>query len=54
MKSFEFEPSETSEILMVVAVDDEEEGAEYKVKQISHSEWCMCSTKAVVGRCSSI
>ena len=28
--------------------DDEEEGAEYKV-----SEWCKCSGKAVVGRCSS-
>ena len=30
---------ETSELLTVVAVD-EEEGAEYKVKQISNSEWC--------------
>ena len=38
LKSFEFEPSKTSKILTVVAVDDEEEGAEYKVKQISHSE----------------
>ena len=33
--------------------DDEEEGAEYKVKRISNSEWCECSAKAVVGRCSS-
>ena len=53
LKSFEFEPSKTSKILTVVAVDDEEEGAEYKVKQISHSEWCKCSTEAVIGRCSS-
>ena len=28
-------------------------GAEYKVKRISNSEWCECSTKAVVDRCSS-
>ena len=33
--------------------DDEEEGAEYKVKRISNSEWYECSAKAVVGRCSS-
>ena len=33
--------------------DDEEEGAEYKVKRISNSEWCDCRAKAVVGRCSS-
>ena len=33
--------------------DDEEEGVEYKVKQISKSEWCECSAEAVVGRCSS-
>ena len=24
-----------------------------KVKQISNNEWCECSAKAVVGRCSS-
>ena len=28
-------------------------GAEYKVKRISNSEWCECSTKAVNDRCSS-
>ena len=28
-------------------------GAEYKVKRISNSEWCECSTKAVVDRWSS-
>ena len=33
--------------------DDEEEGAEYKVKPISHNEWCECSAKAFVDRCSS-
>ena len=33
--------------------DDEEEGVEYKVKQISKSDWCECSAEAVVGRCSS-
>ena len=33
--------------------DDDEEGAEYKIKRISNSEWCGCSAKAVVGRCSS-
>ena len=33
--------------------DDEEEGAEYKVKRISNNEWCQCSAKAFVGRCSS-
>ena len=32
---------------------DDEEGAEYKVKRISTSEWCECSAKAVVGRFSS-
>ena len=32
---------------------DFSEGAEYKVKRISNSEWCECSAKAVVGRCSS-
>ena len=33
--------------------DDDEEGAEYKVKRISNNERCECSVKAVVGRCSS-
>ena len=32
--------------------DDEEEGAEYKVKRISNSAWCECSAKAVPVRCS--
>ena len=28
-------------------------GAEYEVNWISNNEWCKCSAKAVVGRCSS-
>ena len=32
--------------------DDEEEGAEYKVKRISNSQWCVCSAKAVFSRWS--
>ena len=27
-------------------------GPKYKVKRISNSEWCECSTKAVLDRCS--
>ena len=30
--------------------DDEEEGAEYKVKRIKSSDWCVCSAKAVFGK----
>ena len=52
LKSFEFEPK-TNRDINSSSSDDEEEGAEYKLKQISNSEWCECSTKAVVGRCSS-
>ena len=54
LKPFEFEPKQTSEILTVSSSsDDDEEGAEYKVKRIINNEWCECSAKAVVGRCSS-
>ena len=52
MKAFEFEPK-TNRDINSSSSDNEEEGAEYKVKQISNSEWCECSAKAVVGRCSS-
>ena len=52
MKAFEFEPK-TNRDINSSSSDDEEEGAEYKVKWISNSEWCECSAKAVVGRCSS-
>ena len=33
--------------------DDEEEGAEYKVKRISNNGWYKCIAKAFPGRCSS-
>ena len=33
--------------------DDEEEGAEYKVKRISNNGLYKCSAKAFPGRCSS-
>ena len=33
--------------------DDEEEGAEYKVKWISNNGWCECSAKTIIDRCSS-
>ena len=47
-KPFKFEPKFISR-----SSDDEEEGAEYKVKRISNNEWCECSAKAFVGRSSS-
>ena len=52
LKLFEFEPKTNIEDINSSSSDDEE-GAEYKVKRISNSEWCECSAKAVVGRCSS-
>ena len=48
LKPFEFEPKTN-----IGDLNDEEEGAEYKLKQISHNEWWNCSAKAVVGKCSS-
>ena len=30
--------------------DEEEKGIEHKVKRIGNSEWCECSTEAVVGQ----
>ena len=53
LKSFEFEPKPNMGGINSCSSDDEEEGAEYKVKRISNNEWCECSAKAVVGRCSS-
>ena len=53
MKPFEFEPKTDIADINSSNSDDEEEGAEYKVKWISNSEWCECSAKAVVGRYSS-
>ena len=52
LKTFEFEP-ERNRNINSSSSDDEKECAEYKVKRISHSEWCECNTKAVVSRCSS-
>ena len=53
LKPFKFEPKTNIGDIISSSSDDEEEGAEYKVKRISNSEWCECSAKAVVGRCSS-
>ena len=53
LKPFEFQPERNIVDINSSSSDDEEEVAEYKVKLISNSEWCECSAKAVVGRCSS-
>ena len=52
LKPFKFKPKTNIGDINNSSSDDEE-GAEYKVKRISNSEWCECSAKAVVGRCSS-
>ena len=52
LKPFEFEPKTNIRDINSSSSDDEE-GAEYKVKRISNNEWCKCSAKAVVVRCSS-
>ena len=52
-ETFELEPKTNIGDVNSSSSDDEEEGAEYKVKQISNNEWCQCGAKAVVGRCSS-
>ena len=52
LKPFKFEPK-TNRDINICSSDDEEEGPEYKVKQISNNERCECSAKAVVGTCSS-
>ena len=53
MKSFKFESKTNLGDIISSSSDDEEEGAEYKVKRVSNNEWCECSAKAFVGRCSS-
>ena len=53
LNTFEFELKTNIGDINNSSSDDEEEGAEYKVKRISNSEWYECSAKAVVGRCSS-
>ena len=52
LKTFEFELKTNIGDINNSGSDDEEEGAEYKVKRISNNEWYECSAKAVVGRCS--
>ena len=52
LKPFEFEPTTNIRDINSSSSNDEE-GAEYKVKRISNNEWCECSAKAFVGRCSS-
>ena len=53
LKPFKFKSKTNIRDINSSSSDDEEEGAEYKVKRISNNEWCECSAKAVVGRCSS-
>ena len=53
LKPFEFEPKTNIRDINSSSSDDGEESAEYKVKWISNSDWCECSAKAVIGRCSS-
>ena len=53
LKPVKFKPKTNIGGINGSSSDDEEEGAEYKVKRISNNEWCECSAKAVVGRCSS-
>ena len=53
LKPFKFEPKNKHWRFISSSSDDEEEDAEYKVKQISNNEWCECTAKAFVGRCSS-
>ena len=44
LKSVEFEPkTNNGDINSSSSTDDEEEGIEYKVKQIGNSEWYECS-----------
>ena len=53
LKPFEFEPKTNTGDINSSSSNDEEKGAEHKVKRISKSEWYECSAKAIDGRCSS-
>ena len=53
LKPLEFEPKINIGDINISSSHHEEEGVEYKVKWISNSEWCKCSVKALVGRCST-
>ena len=48
LKPFKFEPKTSIGDITSRTSDDEEEGAEYKVKWINNNEWCQCSAKAMV------
>ena len=50
LKPFKFEPKTNIGDINSSSSDDEEEGAEYKVKWISNNEWCKCSAKVVIRR----
>ena len=52
LKPFRFEPK-TNIGDIISSSSNDEEGAEYKGKGISNNEWCKCSAKTFVGRCSS-
>ena len=43
LKLFEFEPKTNIRDINRSSSDDEEEGAEYKVKRVSNNEWGKCS-----------
>ena len=45
LKPFEFEPKTNIRDINSSSSDDEEEGAEYKVKRISNSELCECAVQ---------
>ena len=51
LKPFKFEPKTNIGDIISSSSDDEEEGAEHKVKRISNNEWCECSAKAFLGIC---
>ena len=53
LKPFEFETKTNIGDINSSSSDDEEEGAEHKVKRMTNNERCECSAKAVIGRCSS-
>ena len=53
LNPFKFKPKTNIGDINSSSNDDEEEGADYKVNRISNNEWCECSAKAIVGRCSS-
>ena len=47
LKPFKFEPKTNIGDIISSSSDDEEEGAEYKVKLTSNSEWCGVQCKSI-------